>query len=165
MLVVDVVQRCHSWVGQLVSLLAWKISQRLLVIRNLVLRSDAFRSEPTQVLWVLWPKHMVSSAITFHLWEANKARTPLKRWDFILFLLHVRDDWHLPGMRKLVGAWLPEHPRSWLPRKRERVGELEDQQALLLESGGIRYREESFTVKMGNLELIETCGLSLRKRT
>lgn len=124
MLVVDVFHSCHSWVGLLVSFLAWKLSQRLLVLRKLVLRKEAFRSEPTQVLWVLWPKNMVLLAISFHLWEANKEHTALKRCDFVLFLLHVRDDWHLPGIRKLVNTWLPEHPRSWLPWKKRKSGRI-----------------------------------------
>ena len=48
LLVVDVVQRHHSWVGLLVAFLLWKTSWHLLVPWKLVLRKGAWKSVPAQ---------------------------------------------------------------------------------------------------------------------
>lgn len=45
---VDVVLGHHSWIGRLVASLSWKLVWCLLILRNLDIREEAFKSVPAQ---------------------------------------------------------------------------------------------------------------------
>ena len=64
-------QGCYSWVELLVGFLPWQLAWPFLVPWSLVLREEAFRSDPAWGLWVLGSKYVVLLAIgTYHFREA-----------------------------------------------------------------------------------------------
>jgi hypothetical protein len=70
MLVIVAVIRHHSWVGLLFVSLLWKLALCLL---KLILREEAFRSVPAQVLWDLCHGVFCTKGLPSSSWGPSQA--------------------------------------------------------------------------------------------